>query len=143
MEGRVVLVGTSIEAPVLTGPELIAAYKQLSEKATDESAIAIDCGYVSPTGKARIGAFKDALLQAYGLGFTKPQRGSVGKPLSFNVACQKNGQIILSAGYAALLGLVPGDRVEIEHDAEDGVLVLAKGAGAADPEEPQDDADEA
>lgn len=128
---------------MLTGPELIAAYKQLSDKVTDESTIAIECGYVSPTGKARLGALKDALLQAYGLGFTKPQRGAVGKPLSYNVACQKNGQIILSAGYSALLGLVPGDRVEIELDADDGVLVLAKGAGPADPEEPQDDTDEA
>ena len=48
------------------------------------------------------------------------------KPLSFNVKCQKNGSVILSAGYALLLGLNPGDRVDIAHDVAGAALQLAK-----------------
>lgn len=114
---------------MLTGSELLAKIASLGQ--VPETVAALACGYCSPDGKAKIAAFKAALLAAHGLSFTKPARTTAGKPLSFNVACQKNGQVILSAGYAQLLGLQPGDRVDITHDAETAELVLAKTGTAA------------
>lgn len=108
---------------MLTGSELLAKVASLGQ--VPETVAALACGYCTGDGKAKIAAFKQALLVAHGLSFTKPAR-TAGKPLSFNVACQKNGSVILSAGYALLLGLNPGDRVDIAHDVAGAALQLAK-----------------
>ena len=115
---------------MLTGPELLTTVASLGQLPDTQAAIA--CGYATAEGKPKLAAFKEALLAAHGLSFAKPTRApGAGKPLSYNVACQKNGNVILSAGYGALLGLVPGDRVDITHDDEAKELVLAKAAVAA------------
>ena len=113
----------SIISTMLTGSELLAKVAALGP--VPETVAALACGYCTGDGKAKIAAFKAALLTAHGLSFTKPARAA-GKPLSFNVACQKNGSVILSAGYALLLGLNPGDRVDIAHDVAGAALQLAK-----------------
>ena len=113
----------SIISTMLTGSELLAKVAALGP--VPETVAALACGYCTGDGKAKIAAFKQALLVAHGLSFTKPAR-TAGKPLSFNVACQKNGSVILSGGYAQLLGLQPGDRVDITHDEATHELVLAK-----------------
>jgi hypothetical protein len=112
---------------MLTGPDLLAKVKELGQAPRDQ--IAIACGYINAKGKPAFTAFFEALNAAHGLVLppvaTKPKKG---KPLSWNVAVSKTGVIPVSAGYSALLGLEPGDRVDIAHDAATGTLTLRKAA---------------
>lgn len=39
----------------------------------------------------------------------------MGRPLSFRVTANANGQVILAGGYGALVGIQPGDAVRIQH----------------------------
>lgn len=113
--------------PVLTGSELLAKVKELGQAPRDK--IAIACGYTRKDGKAALPQFSEALMQAHGIALppaTSTRKPRAGKPLSWNVAVSKTGIIPVSAGYATLLGLVAGDRVDIEHDAAAGSLVLRK-----------------
>jgi hypothetical protein len=112
---------------MLTGSDLLAKVKELGQAPRDQ--IAIACGYVNAKGKPAFTAFFKALNAAHGLVLppvaAKPKKG---KPLSWNVAVSKTGVIPVSAGYSALLGLEPGDRVDIAHDAAIGTLALRKAA---------------
>lgn len=106
----------------LTGDELKARVDAL--KPAPESEIAIACGYVSDSGKARISAFKDALLDAHGLSL-KPAKGSrKGRALSYTVAASAKGAIVLASGYAALIGIGPGEQAAIAH--HDHQLIITK-----------------
>jgi hypothetical protein len=108
----------------LTGDALKTRVAELSPMA--ESDIAIACGYVSAAGKAKLSAFKDALLAAHGLSL-KPAKpaGRKGKPLSFQVTAGKTGNIVLAGGYAALLGIEPGGTVQIAHQGNALILTAA------------------
>jgi hypothetical protein len=112
---------------MLTGPDLLAKVKELGQVPRDQ--IAIACGYVNAKGKPAFTAFFEALNAAHGLVLppvaAKPKKG---KPLAWNVAVSKTGVIPVSAGYSTLLGLEPGDRVDIAHDAATGTLTLRKAA---------------
>jgi hypothetical protein len=116
---------------VLTGDELIANVETLKPMAETEMAIA--CGYVSPKGKAKLSAFKDALLAAHGLELPKAPRATgprKGKPLSYVVTAGKtNGNIVLAGGYATLIGIEPGQAVEIAQQGNS--LVLTPGGVTA------------
>lgn len=110
---------------MLTGSELLAKVKELGQAPRDH--IAIACGYTRKDGKAALAPFSEALMAAHGIVLppvaTKPKKG---KPLAWNVAVAKSGTIPVSAGYSALLGLQPGDRVLIAHDPAAGTLSLCK-----------------
>jgi hypothetical protein len=114
---------------MLTGPDLLAKVKELGQAPRDQ--IAIACGYVNAKGKPAFTAFFEALNAAHGLVLppaTSGRKPRAGKPLAWNVAVSKTGVIPVSAGYSALLGLEPGDRVDIAHDAATGALTLRKAA---------------
>jgi hypothetical protein len=114
----------------LTGEELKARVAELQP--ASESDIAIACGYVSEAGKARLSAFKDALLEAHGLALSKPKgNGRKGKPLSFVVTAGKTGNVVLAGGYSALLGIEPGEQVQIAHNGNQ--LILTKAGAVAAP----------
>jgi len=110
---------------VLTGEDLKARVAELQP--ASESDIAIACGYVSEAGKARLSAFKDALLEAHGLALSKPKGagGRKGKPLSFVVTTGKTGNVVLAGGYSALLGIEPGEQVQIAHQGNQLILTKA------------------
>ena len=116
---------------MLTGAELLAKVKELGDAPKDKVCEA--CGY-SKAGKPAYTAFYEALIEAKGVTLAPPSTARApkkGKPLSWNVAVSKTGVIPVSAGYSALLGLEPGDRVDIEHDGHR--LVLRKAATTATP----------
>lgn len=119
------------ETAPLTGAALIARVEEL--KPAPESEVAIACGYVSEAGKARLSAFKDALLDAHGLSLGKaPKAARRGKPLSFCVTTNaKSGNILLAGGYAALIGIEPGGQAAIAHQGNSLVITPA-GMSAAD-----------
>jgi hypothetical protein len=113
---------------MLTGSELLAKVKELGQAPRDQ--IAIACGYVNKAGKPAFTAFFEALNAAHGLALapaTSTRKPRAGKPLSWNVAVAKSGMIPISAGYSSLLGLEPGDRVDIRQDGDSLVLTKATG----------------
>lgn len=119
------------ETAPLTGAALIARVEEL--KPAPESKIAIACGYVSTAGKARLLAFKGALLDAHGLGDGRgPKTSRRGKPLSFCVTTNaKSGNILLAGGYATLIGVEPGSQVAIAHQGNSLVITPAGEAPVA------------
>jgi hypothetical protein len=119
----------STDTTTLTGDELKAKVAELGPMA--ESDIAIACGYVSAAGKAKLSAFKDALLAAHGLSL-KPAKtaGRKGKALSFTVTTGKTGNIVMAGGYSALLGIHPGSQVAIRHQGDALILTAADSTAA-------------
>jgi hypothetical protein len=113
---------------MLTGEDLKAKFAALRASDATEDQAAIACGYTNAEGKPLVRKFKDALQEAHGLALPKAAKPKKGKPLSWNVAVSKTGVIPVSAGYSTLLGLEPGDRVDIAHDAATGTLTLRKAA---------------
>jgi hypothetical protein len=116
------------QTTALTGDALKARVAELGPMA--ESDIAIACGYVSANGKAKLSAFKDALLAAHGLSL-KPAKttGRRGKALSFQVTTGKTGNIVMAGGYSALLGIEHGGTVQITHQG-DALILTAAGVPA-------------
>ena len=112
----------------LTGEALKARIAEMAD--APKYRVAIACGYVSDAGRVRIRAFESAILDAHGLGFRKPPGGRRGKPLSFQVAANKNGQIVMAASYAGLIGVQPGERVQIAHQGNALILTAATPAVA-------------
>lgn len=113
------------ETAPLTGAALITRVEEL--KPAPESEVAIACGYVSGAGKARLSAFKDALLAAHGFSLGKaPKASRRGKPLSYCVTTNaKSGNILLAGGYATLIGVEPGGQVAISHQGNSLVITPA------------------
>jgi hypothetical protein len=102
---------------MLTGPELLAKVKELSDASKSELVRA--CGYVSSKkdGSERLNftAFYEALLEAKGmdLGSGTRRRGQAGRKLSYFTKVQFNGNLMVGSAYTAQLGLQPGDQFEI------------------------------
>lgn len=119
---------TEMSAP-LAGDALIFRVNEL--KPASEATIAIDCGYVSENGKARLAAFKSALLDAHGLGLA-PAKGK-GRPLSFQVTVGSKGQIVLGGGYGELIGTEPGEQVQIAHRGDELVITRQGVTATATP----------
>ncbi|MFM2158622.1 MAG: hypothetical protein RLZZ124_1096 [Cyanobacteriota bacterium] len=114
---------------MLKGQELLAKVKELGDAPKDKVCEA--CGYISKAGKPSYTAFYEALMEAKGVVLAPPttaRKPKKGKPLAWNVAVSKTGVIPVSAGYSALLGLEPGDRVDIKHDGDRLILVKAAAA---------------
>ena len=86
----------------------------------NKSAKARACGYVkrSKNGKERvqISEFVNAILEAQGVNLDAERipQGRRGRELSYRAKVQKNGILILSAGYTKAMGLKPGQPFEIK-----------------------------
>ena len=118
---------------MLTGEELKAKFAQLRASDATEDQAAIACGYVTAEGKPLVRRFKDALQEAHGLALPKATKARAGKPLSFSAKVAKSGTVPITAGYTALIGAGPEDRITIEHVGE--TLILRKAAAAPTTEQ--------
>jgi hypothetical protein len=107
----------------LEGDALKARVAEL--RPAPETDLATACGYVNAAGKANVAAFTKALSYAHGLidAPTKAPRASGGRGLGFSISAGKTtGNLVLSAGYAELIGVKPGETVEIKHVGNSLVL---------------------
>jgi hypothetical protein len=104
---------------MLTGPDLLAKVKELSQASKSE--LVRECGYVSTKkdGAERLNftAFYEALLEAKGLSLgdgAGKGHGKRGRALSFVATVQGNGNLLVGNAYTAQLDLKPGDEFEIK-----------------------------
>ena len=131
----------STEGTKLTGSDLLEKVKELGP--AKRSDVVRACGYVSTKkdGGERLNftGFYKALTDAKGLLGESSGEASRGRRLSFSAAVgTETGQIVIGRRYVEMLGLEPGDRVEIKFSR--GVLRLVPQA-AEDPGE-EEGADE-
>jgi hypothetical protein len=96
----------------LVGEALKARVEEL--KPAPEAELAIACGYVTAKGGANTAAFTKALAYAHGI-LQPPTKDRPGRSLGFEVTVGTKGQVVLSGGYGALIGIAPGDTVGIQH----------------------------
>lgn len=110
----------------LTGKELLAKVTELGAD-TPKDALARETGYVSikKDGGERIlyGKFYDELLAAKGLALAPATSSRPGRELSYIARVQKNGNLILSAGYLVKQEFAAGDEFQIE-ELEAGGFML-------------------
>lgn len=107
----------SIQYMALTGDELLKVVTANPDAPRDE--LARLAGYVSTKkdGSERLlyAKFHDALLAAKGLTLAPPAAAKrAGRELSYVARVQKNGNVILSAGYLAKQDFTAGDEFKIE-----------------------------
>ncbi|MCM1983741.1 AbrB family transcriptional regulator [Lyngbya confervoides] len=114
--------------PRLTGKQLLREVKKL--KGFNKSGKAKACGYVTQTqeGKERVhlAEFMNALLEAKGIeldGENAPRRG---RGLSYRASVQRNGTVIIGAGYTREMGIEPGAVFEIKTGRKRIQLLLAE-----------------
>jgi len=112
----------------LKGEALKAKVAEMSP--AHESVLAMACGYVTKVGKARIAAFKDALLAAHGLGIEKDSSETRGRSLSWRGKATPKGGMVISGGYGALIGLEPGSEFVIAHNGDQLIIKAANSAAA-------------
>lgn len=106
----------------LTGNDLLAVISA-NPDATRDDLVRL-AGYVSTkkdgTERLLFAQFHEALLVAKGVTLPPPAKAKrAGRELSFVARVQKNGNVILSAGYLAKQEFEPGDEFKIE-ELEDG-----------------------
>lgn len=122
----------TMDSMPLTGNELKAKLAELGQ--VDEATAALACGYVTKNGKASLGSFRQAQLEAHGLALSKPKAaGRKGRALSFTVTTSAKGNIVLSGGYSALIGIEPGGSVQITQQGNSLVLTPAGVTATATP----------
>ena len=103
---------------MITRSELLAKVKEMGD--VSKSELVRECGYVSTKkdGGERLNftAFYEALLGAKGvsLGSDSGGRGKGGRSLSYVATVQGNGNLLVGKAYTAMLGLEPGDELEIK-----------------------------
>lgn len=106
-----------IKQPVmLTGEALLQKVKELEHLSKEEKAIA--CGYATTTknGQDRINLMKfyNAWMDADGLTLDPKGNGKGGRSASYRVSVQSNGNLLIGSAYTQLMGLKPGDKLEIK-----------------------------
>jgi hypothetical protein len=98
----------------LTGEALLKKVKELDHLSGEDKAKA--CGYttLTRTGKNRVNMMKflNALLEADGTTVGK-NSGRGGRSASYRVSVQKNGNLLIGSTYTQMMGLQPGDELEI------------------------------
>lgn len=102
----------------LTGEKLLAKVHELEGLSKEEKAK--QCGYVTVTknGQERVNMMKfyNALMEAKGIELEgngeAPRRG--GKPASYRISVQSNGNLLIGAAYTKRLELQPGDEFQIQ-----------------------------
>ncbi len=97
----------------LTGKDLLNKLKEVSHLSKTEKAK--ECGYENK-GRAKLGAFMNAILEAQGITLETPTegKGKGGRNKSYRIAVQKNGNILVGSAYTELMGLKTGDEFEIK-----------------------------
>ncbi|MGR3280417.1 AbrB family transcriptional regulator [Acaryochloris marina NIES-2412] len=102
----------------LTGKDLVAKVKQLSDFTREEKAKA--CGYVATDkdGSERIKtiAFLNALLDAEGIDVDSQSsngNGMAGRQAAYKISVQSNGNLLVGKTYTKEMDLKPGDEFEI------------------------------
>lgn len=108
---------TRIKLPVmLTGEPLLQKVKELEHLSKEEKAKA--CGYATTTknGQDRINLMKfyNAWMDADGLTLDPKGTGKGGRSASYRVSVQSNGNLLIGSAYTQLMGLKPGDKLEIK-----------------------------
>ena len=112
------MAGPIIPHSMLTGSDLLAKVKELSDASKSE--LVRECGYVSTKkdGSERLNftAFYEALLEAKGmsLGDGGKGRAKPGRGLSYMAKVHFNGNLMIGKAYTDQLGLQPGDEFEIK-----------------------------
>lgn len=114
---------------MLTGSDLLAKVKELGD--VSKSELVRSTGYVitKKDGSKRLNftAFYEALLKAKGvrLGESGGKTATIrsGTKLSFVATVQGNGNLLIGKAYTNLLGLKPGDQVEIKLSRKQILLV--------------------
>lgn len=100
---------------MLEGEALLHKVKELEYLSKEEKAKA--CGYstVTKTGQDRVNLMKfyNALMAAANVGLDSKGTGKGGRSASYRVSVQKNGNLLIGSAYTALMGLNPGDELEI------------------------------
>jgi hypothetical protein len=100
---------------MLEGEDLLHKVKELEHLSKEEKAKA--CGYatVTKTGQDRVNLMKfyNALMTAQNAGVDPKGSGKGGRSASYRVSVQKNGNLLIGSAYTALMGLNPGDELEI------------------------------
>lgn len=109
----------------LKGEALKARVAEL--RPASQASLAKACGYVNASGGAKIAAFTQALAIAHDLvDASVSGRKRAGPPLGFCVRTIPGGgnagKLILPAGYLRLIGVEPGQYVDIEHVGDNLVL---------------------
>jgi AbrB family looped-hinge helix DNA binding protein len=101
----------------LTGKALLQKVKELSHLPRRERAKASGYYTVTKNKQTRVNLtdFYDALLAARGVPLSpeEPKDGR-GHEATYQVSVHKNGQIVIGATYAKVMGLKPGDEFEIK-----------------------------
>jgi hypothetical protein len=101
----------------LTGSALIQKVKDLESLSKSEKAKA--CGYttVKKNGGERVNMmqFMNALIQAEGIDLDSKKSASAhgGRTVSYRIAVQGDGKLLIGSAYTKQLGLNPGDEFEI------------------------------
>lgn len=101
--------------PKLTGQALLEKVKELEHLSKEEKAKA--CGYITFTrnGQERVNMIKflNALMEADSLAHN-PRNGRGGRSASYRISVQKNGNLLIGSAYTKLMGLEPGDELEVK-----------------------------
>ncbi|QUY45670.1 AbrB family transcriptional regulator [Acaryochloris marina] len=102
----------------LTGKALLTQVKSLNDLTREEKAKA--CGYykVTKDGTERINvmAFLNAVLDAEGMDLdakSKSNKKMEGRPSTFRISVQSNGNLLVGNAYTKRMELQPGDEFEI------------------------------
>jgi bifunctional DNA-binding transcriptional regulator/antitoxin component of YhaV-PrlF toxin-antitoxin module len=105
----------SNSTPKLTGQALLEKVKELEHLSKEEKAKA--CGYITLTknGQERVNMIKflNALMEADGVA-SNPRNGRGGRSASYRISVQKNGNLLIGSAYTRLMGLEPGDELEVK-----------------------------
>lgn len=104
---------------VLTGKALLD--KVQANPHMSPQALAAICGYRGPKGRTQLGRFYQNLAHASGL--VSESTRQRGRRARFGVKVHTNGQVVVGSNYVTLLGLNPGDPVEIS--VSRGRLILS------------------
>ncbi|MFN3360532.1 MAG: AbrB family transcriptional regulator [Pseudanabaenaceae cyanobacterium] len=107
-----------VKQVALTGEALLKKVKELDHLSEKEKAKA--CGYITVTrdGKNRVNMMKflnnlnAAVFESEGLSRGK-HSGRGGRSASYRVSVQKNGNLLIGSTYTQMMGLQPGDELEI------------------------------
>lgn len=121
----------AIPAEPLTGDALLARVKQLGSASKAE--LARGCGYAGPgNGRAErtnYAAFYEALLAAKGVSLGKRKiKAKAGRVPTFSTKVLFHGGLMVGSVYTSMLGLRPGDRLEIRLGSSGIRLVQAAGS---------------
>lgn len=100
----------------LTGKALLEKVKELGHLSVKEQARV--CGYTSQStkGRERIDAqkFLQQIAIAHGLTFGAKKEKSLGRSPSGIISVQAKGQVLLGPAYTSLLGVQPGDSLQVK-----------------------------